>query len=463
MLGMVSGSRAWFGEKGGRLLRWEEADLVRPADRMLALVRLGVFFGAAAWTALAPVPGATRLRCALLLAAFFAYGVAVYWLGRRMPERIGRISLAAMTADLAFLYLLLRETGGVQSPFLPAAFLLAVLAAFHYGPGVGVLAAWAALTLAAASDPASFSARHWSEFPLAFILATLAAGGVGWLAQREARERRDIERLHDQLRERAADLADAYGKCRQMQDHLLHSERLAVIGRMSAEMAHQVRNPLSSISLNLEMLEDEIRRAQDLRADEARGLIRAIQQEIDNLAELTESHLNFANLPPFRWEAMDLNEMVEAMLLLARPQIERRSAQVTRRLEEGLPALKADRRQLKFAVMNVLSNALEAIPEGGRLRIRTQRRGERVELMVADTGPGIAAEDLPRVFEPFFTTKAGGTGLGLPLAQRIVQGHGGRIACRSIPGVGTTFTVSLPVDGLAEGHTRQKEEGRKQN
>ena len=414
---------------------------------MLALLRAAVLLGAAVWTALAPIPPALRRRCVLLLAAFLAYGILILWLVARWPRRGRAIYLCALVADLAFLYALFRETGGIASPFLPAAFLLAALTAFHYGPGLGVLAACVGLGLAMVSDLNALAERHWSELPLLVIFAVLTAAYVGRLARREAEERRDIERLHDEIQARAYDLEAAYRRCREVQDHLVHSERLATIGRMSAEMAHQVRNPLSAISLNLELLEDDVSRISHRMSAETRKLITAIQKEVDNLAEITESYLRFAKLPPFHMEKASVNEIVRDILVFSKPEIMRRQVKVSQCLQGDLPCVQLDRRQFKFALLNVLSNALEAMSPGGRLRMRTEMNGKGVALMISDTGAGIPKENLERIFEPFFTTKHAGTGLGLPLANRIIQAHGGDMMCESILGVGTTFTLVLPPCG----------------
>ena len=419
---------------------------LRLEDRMLALLRAAVFLGAALWTALAPVPPA-RGRCVLLLGVFLGYGLLIPYLVSRWRRHARAIYLAALAADLAFLYFLFGATGGIASPFLPAAFLLAALAAFHYGPALGVLAGCAALGLAVLGESSSLARRHWGELPLLVMFVTVTAAYVGWLARREARERRHIERLHEELHARARDVEAAYRRCREVQDHLVHSERLATIGRMSAEMAHQIRNPLSSISLNLELLEDEIAQLPHYSNKEGRKLITAIQKEIDNLADVTESYLRFAKLPPFRWETTDLNEVVRGIVVFAGPQMRQRAVTVSQRLEERLPPVYIDRRQFKFAVMNVLTNALDAMSDGGRLRIRTEANNGTVDLMISDTGVGIPPADMRKIFEPFFTSKQAGTGLGLSLTRRIVESHGGRIVCRSIRQVGTTFTVSLPVGG----------------
>ncbi len=364
-------------------------------DRMFALLRIAVFTGALIWVVLAPVAFAVRRNCAALLLAFAAYGVLTTWLVKRHPNKARRIYLGALIADLVFLFFLFGQTGGIASPFLPAAFLLAALTAFAYGPILGVFAAWAALGCAVVSDLNGLAQRHWSEIPLLVIFVTVTATYVGWLARREASERRDIERLHDTLKTRADELEASYRRCRETREHLVHSERLATIGRMSAEMAHQVRNPLSSFSLNLELLEDEFSRRHRSLSHEAQWLVAAIHKEIDNLAEVTESYLRFAKLPPFHWEHVELNEIVRDILVFARTQIDRRTLTVTQHLESGLPLVRLDRRQLKFAVMNVLTNAIEAMDSGGRLRIRTCRDGAAISLAISDTGVGISKEDLP--------------------------------------------------------------------
>jgi len=424
---------------------------LRAEDRVLGLVRIAVVAGALVWVSFGAVGAGVRLRSLPLLLVFVAYGALILCLVSRWPARSRAVYLGALVADLAVLYFLLAGTGGISSPFLPAVFLLAALTALHCGPVAGTLAAVVAMGCAALSNLDTLSHHHWSDFLLMLIFAGATAFYVGWLTKREASERRMIEALHEDLRARAAELEAAYARCREVQDHLVHSERLATIGRMSAEMAHQVRNPLSSISLNLELLEDEIARQANGSSREARELLSAIHKEVDNLAEVTESYLRFAKLPPFRWEVSDVNALVRDILVFARPEIERRSAVVTERLAEGLPPVRMDRRQLKFAVLGIVSNALEAVDPGGRLRVKTRMNGGGAEVIVSDTGVGIPREHLDRIFEPFFTTKPGGTGLGLPLARRIIEAHGGRLACESGEGGGSTFRSRVPGAGARGG------------
>jgi len=235
---------------------------------------------------------------------------------------------------------------------------------------------------------------------------------------------------------------------------LLRSERLAAIGRIAAQITHEIRNPLSSISLNAEELGE--------RAPEARELCDAIVREVDRLAAITEEYLRFARLPKPSMQRADLNESVRDLLEFVRPELVAAGVSVEQRLSPELPRVLADVGQLRQLLLNLVRNAREAMPGGGSLRVSTRggegtggagfardgrspQGGASVEIEVRDTGPGIEPARLQRIFDPFFTTKERGTGLGLAMAQEIAQEHGGQLTCESLPGAGTTFVLRLPV------------------
>jgi two-component system, NtrC family, sensor kinase len=228
---------------------------------------------------------------------------------------------------------------------------------------------------------------------------------------------------------------------------LLRSERLAAIGRIAAQITHEIRNPLSSISLNAEELGE--------RAPEARELCDAIVREVDRLAAITEEYLRFARLPKPQMQRADLNEMVRELLEFVRPELVAAGASVEQSLSPELPRVLADVAQLRQLLLNLLRNAREAMPGGGSLRVSTRggggdgfagdgRRPAWVEIEVRDSGPGIEPSRLQRIFDPFFTTKERGTGLGLAMAQEIAQEHGGQLTCASTVGFGTAFTLRIP-------------------
>ncbi len=224
---------------------------------------------------------------------------------------------------------------------------------------------------------------------------------------------------------------------------LLAAERLAAIGRMSSQITHEVRNPLNSLSLNVELLEEEI----DGREEGAKGLLRAIAREIERLTEITEGYLTFARLPRPKLEPEQVNAVVQELVQFVREEAESSGVSIRTELIDGVPSVLADENQLRQALLNIVRNALDALREkggGGLLRIATRPAETGVEVTLSDDGPGIQPKDLARIFDPFYSTKASGTGLGLPLTQQIIVEHGGTIACASEPGRGTTFTIRLP-------------------
>lgn len=221
---------------------------------------------------------------------------------------------------------------------------------------------------------------------------------------------------------------------------LIQTERLAAMGRMAAHVTHEVRNPLSSIGLNVEMLEDEIGEA----GPEAKALLRAIEREIDRLTGVTEEYLRLARLPAPRLEAESLGEIAEEVGRFIAREMETSSTHLSVAIEPDLPLVAADEPQIRQALLNLLRNAREAMPDGGEVRLEVRAVDGGVEVRVADGGVGIPPEERAHIFDLFYSTKERGTGLGLSLTQQIVSAHGGRIRCEEAPGGGTIFAMWFP-------------------
>lgn len=233
----------------------------------------------------------------------------------------------------------------------------------------------------------------------------------------------------------AEDVTDAL----RTKDRLIQTERLAAIGRMAAHVTHEVRNPLSSISLNVEMLEDELGPGDT----EARALMKAIHGEVDRLTAITEEYLRLARLPQPRLEPDDLGELIRSVERFVRREMEASGVTLELDVDDELPAVAFDEAQLRQALLNLLRNAREAM-EGGTVRVLARAEGGGVRIDVVDEGPGIPAEVRERIFDLFFSTKERGSGLGLPLTKQIIAAHGGTIRCESPPEGGTRFEVWLP-------------------
>ncbi|HZI06113.1 MAG TPA: ATP-binding protein, partial [Archangium sp.] len=228
---------------------------------------------------------------------------------------------------------------------------------------------------------------------------------------------------------------------------LMRAEQLAAVGRISAQVAHEVRNPLSSIGLNVELMQDAFERASFESPDDAREsreLLAAVTREVDRLTEVTEQYLRMARPPQPSLEPTDVTEVLASVLDFSREELERAQVEVVRELAEEPPQALADEGQLRQVFLNLLRNAREAMPDGGRLTIATRVNERDVEVAIQDTGRGMSESVRSRIFEPFFTTKEDGTGLGLAVCQQILKAHGGSLGCNSEPGQGTTFSVSLP-------------------
>lgn len=228
---------------------------------------------------------------------------------------------------------------------------------------------------------------------------------------------------------------------------LVRTERLAAVGKMAAMITHEVRNPLSSIALNTELLEEEMRHLPDEQQAESLALCRAITKEIDRLTALTEEYLQFARLPKPKLQQLDINPIVRGLVEFERRQLVARGVKLHADLAETLPPVRVDDSQLRQALLNLVRNAADELEQrdgGGNISVSTRATSSHVEIRVVDDGPGIPEELAPRLFDPFVSGKKGGTGLGLALTQQIMLEHGGSITVDSEPGKGATFLVSLP-------------------
>jgi signal transduction histidine kinase len=263
----------------------------------------------------------------------------------------------------------------------------------------------------------------------------VAAGDLS--RQVELRSRDELGLLAREFNTMAASLG-------RQRDELRRAERLAAVGRISAQITHEIRNPLNAIGLNAELLAEEL--AERKAPAEARQLVDAISREVDRLNGVAEEYLTFARLPKPSLGRQDLNEVVGSLLDFLAPELRAAGVDVVRELVPGALAVRGDEGQLRAVFLNLLRNSREAMPGGGRVTVRTRQDGEAVEAVVADTGGGIPPEVLTRIFEPFYSTKERGTGLGLAFALQVVKEHGGTIRCDSAAGQGTTFTLRFPAD-----------------
>src|SRR5215467_14409592 len=220
------------------------------------------------------------------------------------------------------------------------------------------------------------------------------------------------------------------------------SERLAALGRITAGVAHEVKNPLNSMRLWLENLKESLPPDSDGASQQA---VQVLDKEIDRLDKVVKRFLDFTRPMDVRLEATQLADLLKDVLEIAKPQLQKSSIHLAQLLPIDVPEVYADRALLKQAVLNLVLNAAEAMPNGGQLRLMLSRRGETAEIAVGDTGDGIPPENRQKIFQLFFTTRPGGSGIGLASTFRIVQLHNGSIDFTSEVGRGTTFRIELPL------------------
>ncbi len=256
-------------------------------------------------------------------------------------------------------------------------------------------------------------------------LAVLLAGALGmgiifYIQQRHLREVRTLEAEVDRR------------------------ERLSALGNLAAVVGHEVRNPLNAIGVGLQRLRAEFRPADD--EAEFTRFVDLMQDEVKRLNGIVEEFLSLARPVSLKPDVVQVEGLLRDVTALVGVDAEGRGVQVALDVPSDLPPFQLDRDQMKQVLLNVTLNGIEAMPRGGTLTIAASAPQQALVLTVGDTGEGVPADILPKIFEPYVTTKTKGMGLGLTIARRIVEAHGGKIEVDSRPGDGTKFTISLPVN-----------------
>jgi len=266
-----------------------------------------------------------------------------------------------------------------------------------------------------------------------------------------------LGRLHAGLRQRLGlteeqlRLSDA--KLQETIAAAARSEHMAALGGLAAGMAHEIRTPLASLKLFMQSISEEA------AAPEQTEDLQIAMRQVRRIETTINHFLDFARPREPQRTEVDFCRLVDDALAVVRPRANHQGVRVETAVGYGLPCVRGDVRQLTESVVNLLANAIEAMPGGGRLTIAVaaeieregQVAGSGVRIEISDTGPGIAAEDLPRLFQPFFTTKPTGSGLGLAIVRTTIERHGGQVSVASQSGQGTRFTIFLPT------HTKSAE------
>jgi len=225
------------------------------------------------------------------------------------------------------------------------------------------------------------------------------------------------------------------------QERLAQSERVAILGKVAAQVAHEVRNPLAGLLLYSMHLRSKV--AARFSESDAQVMDKIIET-INGLTSTTEQILNFARPLRLEIKRVDVNRMITDVVQLLTAQITANRIETALVLDDSGVTGMLDEASIRAASLNLVLNAVQAMPDGGRLEITTGSSGEKLWILISDTGSGMSAEELKHIFEPFITTKSRGLGLGMPYAQKIIEHHGGTILVESEPRVGTKVKIELP-------------------
>lgn len=229
-----------------------------------------------------------------------------------------------------------------------------------------------------------------------------------------------------------------------MEERMRRMERFISLGALASGLHHEIKNPLTALSIHIQLLEEHL--SESGSAEPIDELVGVLKSEVVRLNGVLESFRNFANLQHLNIHPTDVLALLENTIRLVRPQARQQYVEIgLQHPESGLPSICLDPNKFEQALLNLVINALEAMPYGGRLTVSAMIQGDSLRVEIADTGPGIPPDLQPSLFEPYFSTKEKGTGMGLALSEKLISQHGGRIDYQTGP-QGTTFCISVPLE-----------------
>ncbi len=273
-------------------------------------------------------------------------------------------------------------------------------------------------------------------------LNTDARDELGSLTKRFGAMRKTLKDRQSELESLNGKLSEQMNELKLTQRQLIQSEKFSTVGKLSAQLSHELNNPICNIQNCVEVLGRS-----NVNADEAQEYVHLIKDEVGRMAKLTRQLLDFHRPVTEEFRLTDLNSVADAVLRVSTPQLEVKKIVPVKKFAENLPEMWGDADQIKQVLLNLILNATDAMPRGGKLTITTREENEHVILEVSDNGIGMSEETREKMFDAFFTTKTevAGVGLGLFVCYRIIRLHGGYIDVQSVQGEGTTFTIKLPL------------------
>lgn len=230
----------------------------------------------------------------------------------------------------------------------------------------------------------------------------------------------------------------------------IDSGDLNSLNTLAAGLVHEIKNPLNAISINLQLLNEDLQNRDSEKDSKMSRRVRLLQKEVSRLDSILSDFLRFAKRHELHIEACDINEVIDSVLDFIGPEAMQNSIRILKSFDTKLPKCNLDSNIIKQALLNVILNAQQAMPKGGELIVRTYGNDENVFIDITDTGVGIERDKIDKIFQVYYSTKENGTGLGLPAARRIIEESKGTISIRSEDGKGSSFLIKLPVNSKAQ-------------
>ena len=434
-------------------------DKVKPcieiADVAFIFLRLIILCGGIGWLIFSRISEKTFGDVSNLFIFFVVYSIIIYLLLFFFPEKKRSIHVFFLFFDFLFTSLLVRLTGGFDSHFLIGFYLMTTLYSFYYGLIPGVVIASIAAALYLVSGNFDFNTHYWADFSVSIASLFLLAIPLGMLSQVLKRDKKEITNLNKDLKRYIEELQKVHGR-------LIQVEKMSELGRMAADVAHEIRNPLTSIGGFARRLEKKL--SQITNEKECVPIIlkekehaEIIISEVNRLERILRDVLTFSREVKYNLEYQEINGIIKESLKTFVDLCNEQKIQIDENLNASLPEVLIDRDQVRQAVNNLISNAVGAMSEGGSIKIKTFMEElhsvNYVAVEVTDTGHGIPEEKLSMIFEPFYSSKeiGAGTGLGLSICKKIIDEHYGLINVESELDKGTSFKLFFPYQSKEDG------------
>ena len=238
----------------------------------------------------------------------------------------------------------------------------------------------------------------------------------------------------------------AIEKTKNLEKRAINSERLAFIGTLAGGLAHEIKNPLSTLNIYLQLLQEELESMTGENSKRVYMKTQVLQKEVQRLEQILNDFLRFARGQKLELKDHDMNEILDEVADFVTPEIKQKKILILKSYDADLPQCRLDSNLIKQAILNIIINAEQAMENGGELMIRTSKDKKYIQIDITDTGPGIPKDIIDKIFQVYFSTKKTGTGLGLPTAKRIIEDHRGTISVQSEEGKGTNFSIKLPTN-----------------